>query len=433
MKKLAVFKKNVNGIKLWGAELSENKHSEIAPIPDTVTLLMPENVSPVVKIGERVSVGQKIGEPIDSKKEIPVYSSVSGEISEISEKSDDNGKTLYIKILCDKRQTVFEKIEDPKVTSKESLVSALKSSGIVSKDSGKPLYLKIKRFTEKKPEYLIINAADFEPYITVNDRECIESAEDIAFGIRILKKWLKPQRTCISITKKQKEAINSLVEHIGMSTQIRMVSDNYPNGNEKIIIYLITGETIEIKHNNRFLVLDIFTVSSIGKYLRTGIPITDTMITVSGPAIKNPCNLVVPLGISYADAINSCGGFRSSPGAVVSGSIMTGKNEDNLEFTYVDQALKGIIAIDKLEKNDIDDCIRCGRCVSACPMKLVPPEIEKALAKENTIELKSLHPDMCIECGCCEYICPAKRKLLSVCQNAKFEVVGKRFKSGGKN
>lgn len=381
--------------------------------------------TPVVKVGDHVNVGALVAEQ-NGYVSSPVYATVSGTVKKIEPLGVANGSAApAITIESDGLMTLDESVVPPVVTDKESFIEAVKKSGIVGLGgAGFPTYVKLNVDAERVEE-LIINAAECEPYITSDTRAMIEYGDDIECAVEAFKKYLGVKKIIFGIENNKKEAIRKMrvlaSAHSGVS--VKVLDSKYPQGGEKVMIYNITKKVVpggKLPIDVGCIVINCSTVAAIGKYLKTGIPLVERLVTVDGSAVKSPCNVIVPIGTSLEEVFEFAGGFKSAPGKVLYGGPMMGVAVPSLSLPV----LKNTNAILAFNEKDSTvpkptNCLRCGNCTNKCPFGLNPAAIAEAyrLGEEET--LKKLRVDLCMECGTCAFVCPANRPIIQTHKLAK--------------
>ncbi len=399
-------------------------------VPKTVVLPMSMHIGkpslPTVKVGEHVDVGTLIGEQ-NGAVSSPIYSSVSGTVKKIDKTLLANGSfTPSVIIESDGLQTNDPGITPPSVSCKAELVDAIQKSGIVGLGgAGFPTYIKFNVKDVSVIEELIINGAECEPYITSDTRTMIDEADDIAFAVSLMKKHLGIKKIIIGIEANKKSAIAKMkvVAANIDGAEVKILPSIYPQGGEKVLIYHTTGKVVpagKLPIDVGCIVCNCTTMAAIAKFVKTGMPLVEKCITVDGSAVKEPKNVIVPIGTSMADVFEFCGGFRSEPKKILYGGPMMGISVASMDSPI----LKNTNAVLAFSEKDAlrpktTQCIHCGMCVSHCPFSLSPVGIAKAYKNGNAEELKRLRVDICMECGCCSYICPAKRPLAETNKLAK--------------
>lgn len=413
--------------------------SEELPVPSRVVISMQQHIGkvcePLVKAGDLVTVGQKIADS-DSPVCSPIHASVSGKVKAIGTLLLPNGAEVKtIEIETDGLQTVCEDVKPPEVKRPEDLLAAVRESGLVGLGgAGFPASVKLNYHTPaRQVDTLLINAAECEPYLTADCREMLESPEDVVEGGRFLLRMLKLTRVIIGVEGNKPEAIAKLREVIASRKLEKRIcvlklKAAYPQGAEKVLVKACTNRTVpigKIPADVGCIVMNVTSVGFLARYLRTGMPLISKRITVDGSAIAEPKNVIVPIGALMSDIAAFCGGFREEPRKVLMGGPMMGTALYTLEYPIIKQN-NGLIFMGQSEAAAVQptDCIRCGRCVSACPMYLTPVNIQHLVQQRDIQGILDINVKGCMECGCCAYACPAHRPLVQFMRLAKSMTAG---------
>lgn len=412
----------LKGVHLPHRKNTANSNAAIMTPPKSVNIPTSMHIGapaiPVVKKGDYVAVGTVIAEA-DNGLSVPIHSSVSGTVSEISELVMSDGKAVpTIKIESDGLQTLADGITAPVVTDKVELVKAIKNSGAVGLGgAGFPTYAKLSM--DKKISHLVINGAECEPYITSDSQIMTESAEDILFAIETLVRYFDIENVVIGIENNKPLAINTLKNITANNDKIsvKTLPSIYPQGGEKVLIYHTTGKVVpegKLPIDVGCVVLNSSTTAFIGKYLRTGMPLVSKTVTVDGGAVNDPKNVVVPIGTSLSDLFEFAGGFKTEPSKVLYGGPMMGISVPDLSYPVIKNT-NAVLAFNEAETiiPKTTACIRCGACINVCPFGINPPAIAKGLKNEDFDLMTQAGAPLCMECGCCSYVCPASRPLVS--------------------
>ncbi len=422
------------GIEPGHYKSTAEQETVVMPAPKTVVIPMLQHIgapcSPIVKAGDEVFVGTKIG---DSEKLIsaPIHSSVSGTVKSVKEVSLAQGtKIMSVEIESDGLDTLDPNLKPPVIDSEEQLVSAVREMGLVGLGgAGFPAHVKLMKNPDKPLDTLIINGAECEPFITADYRECMENTEDIFEGVYLLLKKMNFERVIIAIEDNKPKAIEKLLEISSNSldaenrVRVMKMKTHYPQGAEKALIYTATGRKLgvgKLPADVGCVVMNITSVSSIGKYLKTGIPLVRKRLTIDGDLANAPKNVLVPLGASIESVIEFAGGLKDEPYKLIIGGPMMGLSISDTGAPIVKQNNAILSLSEKMAyMPEAEACIRCGRCANVCPMHLVPFHIGGAVKSGDAEAIKNLYADYCMECGCCAFSCPSKRPLVETMRRAK--------------
>ncbi|MBQ4154225.1 MAG: electron transport complex subunit RsxC [Clostridia bacterium] len=427
-------KKKIKG----GARLPHLKHTaEMESVYleniDQVIIPMQQHIgapcNPLVKKGDKVFVGTLIGD-CDAKVSAPIHSSVSGEVSQVKTITLSNGNECQAVIInSDGQMTPDPELSAMEVTNAEDLRKAARNCGLVGLGgAGFPTHVKLTLSDDKPIDTLIINGAECEPYITADYRECIESFEDILEGVYLIKNALNVENVIIGVEDNKPKAIKLLYDIAShkndTENHVRLMKlpSSYPQGAEKVLIYSATGRKLpagKLPADVGCIVMNITSVAVLKRYIKTGMPLVNKRLTVDGNAVEKPGNYIVPVGTPINKVLEAAGAEDFEK--IILGGPMMGQAIYNTEAPITKQnnailAFKGIKALTK----PTTDCIRCGRCMKACPIRLSPRKVETALEfGAGAEELSILNTMHCIECGSCSFSCPAGRQLTASMRLAK--------------
>ena len=414
---------------------TENCETVKLPIPERVKISMSQHMgapcTPLVKKGDAVCVGQKIGDS-DAFMSCPVHSSVSGIVSNIGEMVLANGKSCkVVEIDCDGLQTISDEVKPPVINDKQSLVKAIRESGCCGLGgAGFPTHIKLNYDSEKvNIDSLVINAAECEPYITSDYREMIENPDGVLEGIKLIQNTLGIENVYIGIEDNKPKAIEMLSEKTANDSSVKVVKlkSSYPQGAEKVIAFYCTGRIImegNLPSDHGIIVMNVSTVGFINNYIKTGMPLINRRLTVDGDAIKNPCNVIAPIGTPISKILEFAQADFDSIEKLISGGPMMGMCVYDFETPLIKTNNAYLALKEKSVKKTVlhqgqTNCIRCGRCAAACPLGLAPAALEKAYDNKDKEALNKLKINLCMNCGSCSYACPAKRNLAEKNQLAK--------------
>lgn len=398
------------------------------PVPEVVTISMAQHIgapcNPLVSVGDRVLVGQKIGDT-DAFMSAPVHSSVSGEVTEIKDVMNVGGrlcKTVTIK--SDNRMEVSPEVKPPKIESREDFLKAVRESGAIGLGgAGFPTHVKLAYDRSKvNIEYLLLNGAECEPYITSDYRELMENTDAIIGGIKLILKWLEIPRAIIGIEADKPEAISKLTKLTAAfpEIEVKKLRSSYPQGAEKVLVHSLTGRVIEegkLPSDVGCVVMNVSTAGFIHAYSRTGMPLVKRRITVDGNIVNSPCNFFVPIG-TLLHSVVGFASLRKQPDKIIMGGPMMGMCAFDPD-TPLGKTNNAVLLFSDAPKYEPSPCIRCGRCVRACAVNLMPTELEHAYDTRDAELLKKLKVGLCMNCGACSFVCPARRNLAEKNQLAK--------------
>ena len=421
------------GFKFLGnTHIPHNKNTrELSPVRMTAQkdILVPmlqhigAPATPIVKVGDEVKVGQLIAEATGAVS-TPMHSSVSGKVVKIETCLLSDGKEVpAIRIENDGLMTVAEGIAPPVIDGQDSFIEAIRASGLVGLGgAGFPTAVKLGAIKAGGIHTVIINAVECEPYITSDTRTILDKSKYVAEGIAILKKYIPTAEKFIfgikSNNEKCIEEVNKLFEG-DSQVSCTVLPPLYPHGAEKVLIYNTTGIAVpegKLPADVGVMVINVTSLAFIAEYIETGMPLVEKCVTVDGSAVKEPKNVIVPVGATVRDVLAFAGVDEDKIGKVLFGGPMMGVSICSLDEPVGKRtnALTVLNAKDSVTR-DATACIHCGRCVEACPMRLNPTAFAKAMnldTDDKIARLEEYSINLCMECGCCSYVCPASRPLV---------------------
>lgn len=437
---LATFKGGVHPYE--GKELSASKPIKVlAPKGDLVFPLSQHIGAPakaLVKKGDQVLVGQKIGEA-SGFISANVICSVSGTVKALEPRRVASGGMVDSVIV--ENDGEYKAVEgmgrerDPSTLMKQEIRDMVKAAGIVGLGgAGFPTHVKITPKEEDKISYVIVNGAECEPYLTSDYRIMLEEPEKIIGGLKILLQLFDRAQGIIGIEDNKPEALKIMTGLTAEEPRIKVVplKTKYPQGGERTLIYAVTGRQINstmLPADAGCIVDNVDTVSAIYLAVCKSTPLLRRIFTVTGDAVVNPGNYEVRIGTSLRELVEAAGGFKTEPEKLVSGGPMMGQAVFDLDIpvTKTSSALT-CMTKDEVAAQEPTACIRCGRCIRVCPGCIAPQKLMRPALIGDLETFEALHGMECCECGCCSFICPARKHLAQAFKEARKAVMAKRRK-----
>jgi electron transport complex protein RnfC len=419
----------MNTVRLPHYAASGDKRARVLPLPEKLIVPMAQSVGapcePTVTVGEKVVFGQKIGDST-AFVSAPIHAGACGVVSGIAERTFGSRPCKCVVIDVDNNQDYGysrTNITPPDVHDRDSFIAAVRASGLVGQGgAGFPTSVKLGYDTGKyQPDLLIINAAECEPYITSDYRGIIEHTDDLIAGIELCIKYLGLRSAYIGIEKDKPEAVNILKEKISGKPQIllKVLPTRYPQGAEKILVRNVAGRVVpegELPLAAGCVVMNSTTAAFLARYIIDGVPLIRKRVTIDGDIVNKPQNVLVPVGTPLSFLIKQAD-LRLQPRQILFGGLMMGQSVFDLD-TPVTKTTNAVLFFGENKSkqhetrfNHPTACIRCGKCLSVCPMNLRPTDIEHAFDRKNGDALRKLHVNLCMNCGSCTFICPARRNL----------------------
>ena len=437
---LATFKGGVHPYE--GKELSENKPVQILMPKGDLVYPMSQHIGapaiPLVKKGDKVLAGQKIGEA-SGFISANVICSVSGTVKAVEPRRVANGAMVNsIVVENDGEYTAVEGLgadRDPAKLSKQEIRDIVKEAGIVGLGgAGFPTHVKLAPKDESKIEYILVNGAECEPYLTSDYRLMMEEPEKLVGGLKVILQLFDNAKGVIGIENNKPEAIKKLQVLVKDEARIEVcpLQTKYPQGGERSLIYAVTGRKVNssmLPADAGCIVDNVDTVISVYNAVCKTTPLMRRVVTVTGDAITNPQNFQVKIGTNMQELIEAAGGFKTEPEKLIAGGPMMGMAlfGTDIPITKTNSALL-CMSKDEVAANAETPCIRCGKCVSVCPSHIVPVKMMKAALKGDCEAFEKVGGMECMECGSCTFICPAKRPLTQAFKEMRKTVAANRRK-----
>ena len=440
--KVRTFK--IGGIHPEENKLSHESATQPAPLPKQAIFPMSQHIGapakPIVKRGDKVKVGTMIAEA-GGFVSAPIFSSVSGTVTKVDNAIDASGymrPAVIVAVEGDEweetidRSTKLEKLEDHPELTPEEIVERIKKAGVVGMGGACfPTFIKLCPPPGAKAECVIINGVECEPYITSDYRLMMEKADELIEGVKILMKGAKVERGYIGIEDNKPAAIKLLAEKLAGNDKIEVVplAKKYPQGGEKQLVDAVIGRQVPappaIPVNVGAIVQNAGTAVAVYEAVMKNKPLFERYTTVTGKKIAKPSNFLVRMGTTFGELIDLCGGLPEGDNKILAGGPMMGKAVNSLDVPVG----KGQNSITVLTDSDAhrkpaDPCIRCAKCVSACPMGLEPFLLATCSAKHMWDKVEAEDITSCIECGSCQFTCPSHRPILDNIRLGKSTVMG---------
>ncbi|AEJ61149.1 Electron transport complex protein rnfC [Spirochaeta thermophila DSM 6578] len=440
--KYATFPKG--GIHPHEHKLTAHLPIEHLPLPEQVVIPLGQHLGAparaLVKRGDQVKVGTRIGEA-QGFISAHVHSSVSGKVLKVDEITDLSGyrrPAIFIQVEGDEWEEGIDRSPELVTTcdlSPQEIIERIKEAGIVGMGgAGFPTHVKLSIPPGKEIDTLIINGVECEPYLTADHRLMLEKTDEILVGISLIRKALGGPRVFIGIEANKPDAIKVMRERVkeweGM--EVRPLKVKYPQGAEKQLIKALTGREVpsgKLPLDVGCVVSNVGTAHAVYRAVQKGIPLVERVVTVTGKHLSRPGNFFLRVGTPLEWVFSQLGGLPADTGKVIAGGPMMGKALPNLEVP-VTKTTSGILVLPREEvvRRPVEPCIRCAKCVQACPMGLEPYLLERLSARERWEEAEARGVVDCVECGSCAYICPASRPLLDYIRYGKATVMMLRKK-----
>ena len=424
-----------------GKDLSKDKPiREVLPKGDLVYPLSQHigvPAQPIVKKGDRVLTGQKIAEA-GGFVSAPVYASVSGKVKAIEPRRVVTGD-LVMSIVVENDE-LYEEVDRPEPApfeelTREEKIGLIREAGIVGMGgAGFPTAVKLSPKEPEKIEYVIVNCAECEPYLTSDYRKMLEEPRELIGGLKVILSLFENARGILAVEDNKPNCISKLKRLTKNETKItvKALKTKYPQGSERQLIYAATGRAINssmLPADAGCVVNNVDTVIAVYNAVTYGEPLIYRIVTVTGDAIAAPQNFKVRIGTNYHELVDEAGGFKQQPVKIVSGGPMMGFGIFDLDVpTTKTSSAPLCLTKDEVSAMEPSACINCGKCAEVCPGRVVPRKLadyaehydEEAFLKNNGME--------CCECGCCSYICPAKRPLTQVIKSMRKMQLAKKKK-----
>ena len=393
--------------------------------------------SPIVKKGDRVLTGQKIAEA-SSFVSAPIYATVSGTVKAIEPRRVVTGDSIMSIVV--ENDGYYEEVTYPPALdlmncTREEIVNRIKEAGIVGMGgAGFPTFIKLSPKNPDKIDYVIMNCAECEPYLTSDYRRMIEEPEKLINGFKVSLTLFPNAHGIIAIEDNKKDCIELLkkLTKDDKRISVKSLKSKYPQGAERQLIFATTGRMINsamLPADAGCVVNNVDTIVAIYYAVFEGKPLMERIVTITGDAIKHPRNFKVRIGTNYHELVEEAGGFLVKPEKIVSGGPMMGFGIFDLDVPTTKTASALLcLSSDDVSSMEPTACIKCGRCVEVCPGRILPTQLMEAAIHNDEETFLRLDGMECCECGCCSYICPAKRPLTQTIKSMRKMQLAKKSK-----
>ncbi len=392
---------------------------------------------PIVQKGDRVLAGQKIAEA-GGFVSAPIYASVSGTVKAVEPRrviTGDNVQSIVIENDHQYEEVNYHKPKKTELLSREEIINLIKEAGVVGMGgAGFPTHVKLSPKEPDKIEFVIANCAECEPYLTSDYRRMLEEPDKLVGGLKVILRLFPNARGILAVEDNKPDCIELLRKMTEDESKISVVAlqTKYPQGSERQLIYASTGRMINssmLPADAGCVVNNVDTIVAVYQAVTEGQPLMNRIVTVTGDCIKDPCNFYVRVGTDYYELIEEAGGFVKEPEKIISGGPMMGFAifDPHVPATKTSSALL-CLSKDEVAAAKETACINCGRCVEACPSRLMPGRLSEHAKHRNEEEFVKMNGMECVECGACSYACPAKHQLTQSIKSMRRMIMAKRKK-----
>ena len=423
-------------------ELTSHLPIRRMPYPDEVVLPLRQHAGApaklAVKRGDRVIRGDVVATAAGFVS-APVHASASGTVADVGLWPHPDGSLAEaVRITVDRyspQVTRPRMVPHWESLTPKEIVAAVQNGGVVGLGGAAfPTHVKLAPPADMQVETIILNGAECEPYLTTDHRIMVEYPKRVQLGARIMMHTLGAKRVVIGIERNKPDAIEALRSTLPTDIDVSVLplTVKYPQGAEKMLIHAVTGREVpsgKLPVSLGVVVQNVGSAASIGEIFETGLPLLERIVTVSGPGVVNPSNLIVPVGTKVKDLLAMCGGMTADAAEIVFGGPMMGASQGNLDAPVI-KGTTGVIVLTSAQVPDARSwpCIHCGRCLEACPMMLNPSLLGDLARTSRYAEMEAEHLADCMLCGSCTYVCPSNIPLAQLFQASKTAL--RRVKAG---
>ena len=391
------------------------------PFPEEIVLPLRQHAGRparlLVKVGDHVERGDKVAEA-DGFVSVPIHASATGTVKDIRLCPHPDGSMAESVVISVEKFS--PQIPRPRIVpqweglSPQQVVEEVQKAGVVGLGGAAfPTHVKLLPPADIPVHTLIVNGAECEPYLTTDHRTMVEYPERVQFGIRIMMKALGVDKAVIGVEKNKPDAIARLRETLpdDLDVSVLPLTVKYPQGAEKMLIKVVTGREVpsgKLPMNVGVVVQNVGSIACIGEIFDTGYPLIERVVTVTGPGVRKPSNLLVPVGTRLRDVLEFCGGLTEDASQIVFGGPMMGAAQPDLDTPLI-KGTTGVVVLTKKEARSVEryPCIHCGRCLESCPVFLNPSLLGTQAQAGRYEEMEAANLMDCMLCGCCSYVCPS--------------------------
>ncbi len=391
------------------------------PFPEEIVLPLRQHAGKpatlLVKVGDRVERGDKIAEA-DGFVSVPIHASAAGTVKDVRLCPHPDGSMAESVVIAVDRFS--PQVPRPRIVPNwaglgpKQVVEEVQKGGVVGLGGAAfPTHVKLLPPDDFPVHTLIINGAECEPYLTTDHRTMVEYPERVQFGIRIMMKALGVERAVIGIEKNKPDAIARLTETLpeDLDVSVLPLTVKYPQGAEKMLIKVVTGREVpsgKLPMHVGVVVQNVGSIACIGEIFETGYPLIERVVTVTGPGVRRPSNLLVPVGTRLRDVLEFCDGLTEDAVQIVFGGPMMGAAQPDLDTPLI-KGTTGVVVLTNKEARSVEryPCIHCGRCLESCPVFLNPSLLGTLAETGRYEEMEASNLMDCMLCGCCSYVCPS--------------------------
>ncbi len=388
---------------------------------------------PVVREGDRVERGDLVAEAVGWVS-APVHASAAGRVAAIERWPHPDGSwSPAVRIAVERHSAQAarpRRVPDWRTLDRAGLVEAIRQAGVVGLGGAAfPAHVKLSPPPGKSIEVLLANGCECEPYLTTDHRSMVEHPERVILGIRIMLRALGIGRALVGIERNKPDAAAAIRLALPADLDVRVLELDvkYPQGAEKMLIEAVLGREVPsggLPLDVGVVVQNVASVATIAEVFETGLPLVERIVTVTGRGVRRPSNLLVPIGTKLRDLLDACGGFAGDAQEIVFGGPMMGVAQANLDVPLT-KGTSGVVVLSRAEcrRPETHPCIRCGRCLDACPVWLNPQHLGQLALRGRFEEMARAHLADCMLCGCCSYVCPSSIPLSQMFAMAKTELL----------